>query len=51
MRDDYIADGSTLFVGQGDTQTAGIDGDALVNQEAGQTLRRVGAATGVERAW
>jgi hypothetical protein len=48
MSDYYVADRATLVVGQRDTQAAGINRYALVNQEARQTLSRVSAAAGVK---
>ena len=51
MGDDYIADRTPLGFTQGDADAAGIDGHAIVDHKAGQALRRVGAAAGIERTW
>jgi len=39
-----------LRFGKSDADTAGVDGDAVVNDKAGQTLRRCRAPVSIERA-
>ena len=48
MRNDHIPDQAALRVGEGDAQAARIYGNAIVDQKAGQALRRVCAAAGIE---
>src|SRR5439155_14770592 len=50
MRDDDIADGSALRFSRRNTNTTGVDGDAGVNNETRQPLRRINATMGIERA-
>lgn len=44
MSNDDIANGSLLRVAQGDADAAGVDGDAVIDNEAGKALRETGAA-------
>jgi hypothetical protein len=50
VRDDYVADLTALGFGKRNADTAGINRNAIVNEEAGQALRRVSASTVIERA-
>jgi hypothetical protein len=50
VRDDYVADLTALGFVKRNADTAGINRDAIVNEEAGQALRRVSASTVIERA-
>ena len=50
MCDDHVANGVALLFAEGNADTSGIDGDAVINQKASQTLRRAGAPVGIERA-
>jgi hypothetical protein len=50
MRDDDVADLAPLVIVQRNPDAARVDADAIVNQEAGQALRRIGAPVGIERA-
>src|SRR5712691_10028859 len=47
---DHIADGAALSFGQGNADAAGIHGDAIVDQKAGQPLGRRSVPGGIERA-
>lgn len=49
VRDDNVANGLTLSLSQGEADTAGIDSHAIVDEKAGQALRRRGSAGGVKR--
>ena len=51
MGHDHITDRTPLGFIQGDANAAGVDGHAIVDHKAGQALRRVGAALGIERTW
>src|ERR1043165_6886464 len=44
VRDDNVANGLTLSFSQGEADAAGIDGHAIVDEKAGQALRRRGSA-------
>jgi len=48
MRDDYVADRPPLSVSESDADAPGIDGDALIDKEASQSLRRVRAPAVIE---
>ena len=48
MGDDYVTHGAALRIGGSDTEATSVDCYALVNQKAGQPLRRIGAAAGVK---
>jgi hypothetical protein len=50
MRDDHVTDRAALGFVQGDADATRVDGNAIVNEEAGQALRRVSAPAGVKRA-
>ena len=50
MRHDHVADRAALIFSEGETDAAGIDADAVIDQKAGQTLRQAGAPVGIERA-
>ena len=50
MRHDHVADGAALIFVESETDAAGIDADAVIDQKASQTLRRAGTPVGIERA-
>ena len=50
MRDYDIAHAAPLRFSKGDSDTAGIDGYALVDEKAGQPLLKSSAPLGIERA-
>ena len=45
MSNDDIADASLLCIAERDADAAGIDGDAIVDDKAGEALRGTGAAS------
>ena len=45
VSDDDVAHAALLRIAKGNTNAAGIDGDAIVDDEAGKTLRETRAAT------
>ena len=49
VRDNHITHSSALSLGRGDADTAGINRHSIINEKAGQTLRRIRAAAGIER--
>jgi hypothetical protein len=49
VRDNHITHGSALRVRRGDADTTGINSHSIVDQKAGQTLRRIRAAACIER--
>jgi hypothetical protein len=50
VRDDDVADFAALGVVQRYADAAGIDSDAIVDDEAGQALGRISVPNGIERA-
>ena len=50
MCNDDVANVATLVFVQSNADAAGVNGDAIVNQEAGQALRRISVPAGIERA-
>jgi len=50
VRDDDVADFAPLGVVQSNAYAAGVNGDALIDEEAGQALGRISVPAGIERA-
>jgi len=48
VRDDDVTDLTALVFVKRDADAPGINRDAIVNQEAGQALRRVSMPAGIE---
>jgi hypothetical protein len=44
MSDDNVADATLLGVAKRDSDAAGVNGDAVVDDKAGKALRETGAA-------
>ena len=49
MRDYHVTNRAALSVAKRNAKTAGVHRDLIVDEKAGQTLRRIRAAAGVER--
>jgi hypothetical protein len=50
MSNDNVSDFEPLLVSQGNRDTAGVNGHAIVDQKTGQTLLKGRYAVGVKRA-
>jgi hypothetical protein len=46
-----VAYAALLRVAKRNSNAAGIDGDTIVDDKAGKTLRETRAAMGIERTW
>src|SRR3954464_13647206 len=50
MRDNHVANALLLYIAQRNSDRAGVNCDAVVDDKASKALRGTGAAVGVERA-
>ena len=51
VSDDDVAHAALLRIAERNANAARIDGDAVVDDKAGKTLRETRAAMGIERTW